>query len=137
VVAGTAQPENATMTWGSIRRFPWLELGLSLFTSVLFIVAGEVVVRNLLLERYGRRIDAQVTEAREVRRGRRSWNSKYVVKYRFRCPGDERWYTHTDLITHGPCHVGLRKPQWKAARGSGHLEVMYVPRFPSINRPVN
>lgn len=103
--------------------------------TYLALVGVELVVRAVALDLAGKVTEAEVTLTERVARGRRSVNSSYVLRYRFRVDDKPHWYTCGILLWPTSTSIGVSSPVWEAARESGHIEITYLPWFPTINRP--
>ncbi len=80
-------------------------------------------------------IDAQVVDTR-IMSGRRG--DSYEVRYRFQVPGSAEIYDHRDETGRSDLWASVNDEQaWLEARRRGTLKVSYLPKNPSINRPVN
>jgi hypothetical protein len=88
------------------------------------------------LRRSTAHIDAQIVETRSGRGPH--FEKEHDVRYRFRVPGRDQWFTHGERGTgRTDLWSSLDSDEWERARQSGRIWVAYVPDDPSINGPVS
>jgi hypothetical protein len=117
----------------------WFIMGaVALVLSVAALAFGDMARRALLLRFDGEPAVADVTATDDVRRVRRSGNSRYTIKYRFGVGDPPVWYTHTDILvgTENVC-ASLPRPAWEEAMRTGKVGVTYARSDPAINAPVD
>jgi hypothetical protein len=76
-------------------------------------------------------VTAEITDAR-ISHGQ-YFKMSHEVRYRFRVPGSEQWYHHSDHTHRGSLWVSLTEDQWLAATQRGTVEAIYLPDDPSNN----
>ena len=127
---------NKENRWAT-RAFTVVLLFCCLAGTLVTVIGAEMVYRGMVLHADGVRTEAEVTRVTTARRGRRSGNSRYVLYYRFRAPGSDRWYTHTDALTGKESRVGVSHAVWERAGQTNRIGVTYYPANPAINRPTD
>ena len=107
--------------------------------TILFTIASAAMVPTIVhairLKLDGVVTEAQVTKIDTRFVSRRSFNSPYLVQYRFRPPGAETSYSHDELMISGSPMAEVTKPVWDRAKETGKIEVIYCRHDPAVNLP--
>lgn len=97
-------------------------------------LGGQAIANEIELRLSGATTVATVTGSR-VMRSRRG--ETLEVRYAFSIPGDPTVYRHEDETGRSDLWTSVEDATvYGAAVSTGRLEVLYLPRAPSVNRPV-
>lgn len=97
-------------------------------------LGSQALVNVVRLSVGGAVTQAIVTDSR-VMDSRRSGRS-YEIRYAFSVPGDPTRYTHEDETGREDLWTSLAdEAAWQEARGTGRVEVRYLPGDPHVSRP--
>lgn len=106
-----------------------------LLGGALTWLGGDAVASELSLRAQKAVIDARVVDARILSGGQ---GRSYEVRYRFQVPGSAEVYDHRDGTGRSDLWASLRdEDAWLEAQARGLLPVTYLPKDPSVNRPVD
>ena len=111
-----------------------LVVGIAVGGGITWL-GGQAIANEIELRLSGVTTVATVTASR-VMRSSRSGDS-LEVRYAFSVPGGATVYHHEDETGRGNLWASLEDEAiYGAAVSGGHVDVLYLPRAPSVNRPL-
>jgi hypothetical protein len=115
---------------------PAVTIGLGLFLAaggvpITYLGAAEIGP-ELEVRTAGTRTKAKVVDMRIMERRR---TTSYDLKYRFKVKG--RTYTVKDATGRENLWTGVPEDEWRKAKKTGVVPILYLKRDPWHNRPVN
>ncbi len=118
----------------------WLVIVLLPLSIYLAYSSLYGVYSTYMLSKIGVSAEAIVTDWRDNSKevGRYSLGEgRYSLKYRFKLLGSPIWYSFTDMPGRKEVWAPIPYKDWQNSRGSGIIEVVYVPTNPWLNRPLH
>ncbi|MEW5959589.1 MAG: tetratricopeptide repeat protein [Chloroflexota bacterium] len=98
------------------------------------ILGGLGVFNELALQQQGKIVEARVLEHRIQRIANGA--QVYQVRYQFSLDG-KTWYSYADETGREDLWASVSKSDWDTAWSTKRLKVLYLPRQPEVNRPLN
>ena len=99
--------------------------------AVAIWFGGKAFMQQKRLKEYGVRVVATVTDARSLPDGQRE---SFDVRYAFQVPDRAGTFTLSDVNGANLWATTDGQPEWELARATGHVDVLYLPEDPRVNR---
>ncbi len=116
-----------------VRPVIWHFLWWALLAPLLLI---EFTALHTLQETLALRDPARAQTAIAEAELQRDSGREPVVRYRFKVPGDQTWYSASDMIGRRELWTPLTPDAATQARRGGQISVTYLPENPWANQPV-